>query len=155
MQFVNEKNNLAFSGDDLFEHGLEPVFEFTSKFRARYQRPHINRNNSFILQAGGDITCDYPLRKPFDDCGLAHSRLTDQNRIVLRPAIEDLHTPPDFLVPADDRIELFLPGHLQKVNAVPLKGLVFAFWTLVRYLFTTADLLQRAFNLFGHNRIKP
>src|SRR5690606_27622758 len=41
--------------------------------------------------------------------------LTDENRVVLRPAGEDLHDPLDLLLTADDRVELVVAGSLREV----------------------------------------
>src|SRR5207247_9795805 len=49
------------------------------------------------------------------DGGLAQAGVTAQVRVVLRPPGEHLHHPLDLLLPADDGVELQLPGELREV----------------------------------------
>ena len=94
----------------------------------------------FVLEAGGDIACDDSLGESFDNSGLPDAGLANQDRIILCSAIQHLHTPADFLVSADNRVELAFSCHLQKVNSVAFKGLVFVFGCLVGYPFAAANL---------------
>ena len=55
--------------------------------------------------------------KPFDDGRLADARLAEQHRVVLGAAAENLDRPFDFLLAADDRVELPLPGQLGEIAA--------------------------------------
>ena len=66
--------------------------------------------SSRFAQRLGHVAVHDALGQALDDRGLAHAGLADQDGIVLGPAGEHLHDPPDFLVPADDRIELSLAG---------------------------------------------
>src|SRR5262249_37302643 len=43
--------------------------------------------------------------------------LTNQHRVVLRPAGQHLHDPLDLLLPADHRVELALAGRLREISA--------------------------------------
>ena len=53
----------------------------------------------------------------FDDSGLADAGFTDEDRVVLRAAREDLHHALHLLVAADDRVELGLAGFSGEVGA--------------------------------------
>jgi hypothetical protein len=64
--------------------------------------------------------------RPFDDGGLAHPRLPDEHRVVLGSPGKHLNHPPHLVIPADDRIELALAGHIGEVAGVFFQGLVFA-----------------------------
>ena len=50
------------------------------------------------------------LGQALDDGGLAHAGLADQHRVVLGAPAQHLHDPLDFLLPADDRVELAFHG---------------------------------------------
>ena len=52
------------------------------------------------------------LRQAFDDRGLADAGFAEQHRIVLGAAAEDLDDALDFVLPADDRIELALSSRV-------------------------------------------
>ena len=41
VQFVNEKNNLAFTCLDFSEYGFEAFFKFSAEFRTRNERTHV------------------------------------------------------------------------------------------------------------------
>ena len=75
----------------------------------------------------------------FDDRRLADARFADEHRIVLGPAGEHLHHAPDFLVAADDRIDLSLAGELGEVAAVFFQRLILAFRILIRHALVAAD----------------
>jgi len=53
----------------------------------------------------------------FDDSGLTHTGFTDEHRVVLGAAREDLHHALDFLLAADNRVKLALAGSLREVTA--------------------------------------
>ena len=65
-----------------------------------------------------------PLGQPLGDGGLAHAGLADEHRVVLALAAQDTDDVADFVVPADDRIQLVGPGPLHQVGAVLLQGVV-------------------------------
>ena len=154
VQLVDEQDDLPLGGDDLLEHRLEPVLELAAELRARDQRAHVQADDPLVLQAGRHVARDDPLGQALDDGRLADARLADQDGIVLGPPVEDLHAPPDLLVPPDHRIELALAGHLQQVDAVPLQGLVLLLRVLVGDLRAAADVLQRVLDLVRGDRIE-
>src|SRR5262245_32643831 len=63
-----------------------------------------------------------PAGRSFDSriqrLSLPHAGLADEDRVVLGAAAEDLDDSADFLVAADDRVELTLAGELGQVAAV-------------------------------------
>ena len=72
----------------------------------------------------GHVLADDALRQAFDDGGLADAGLADEHGVVLGAARQDLDDAADFLVAADDRIELALRGELGEVAPVLLQRLV-------------------------------
>ena len=97
-----------------------------------------------FLRLSGTSPCTMRMREPFDDRRLADARLADEHGVVLRAPREHLDHAADFLVAADHRVELALPGPLDQVDAVLLQGLELAFRRLVGHAGTPADCLQRA-----------
>jgi hypothetical protein len=65
----------------------------------------------------GHVAVDDALGQAFDDGRLADARLTDQRRVVLGAAAENLDHALDFLLAADDRVELALFGARRQVKA--------------------------------------
>src|SRR3546814_6173833 len=67
------------------------------------------------LQIIRDIAIGDPERQPLGDRGLADARFADQHWIVLGPPCEHLDGAADFLVAADDGIELAVARRLGQV----------------------------------------
>ncbi len=126
VQFVDEQDDLAAALADLSEHGLQAVLKLSAEFRPGQERPQIELHDAFVLEAFGDIAAHDPLRQPLHNRRLADPGIADQDGIVLRAPGEDLNDAADFLVTADDRIQLPPCGHLREVAPVAFEGLVFA-----------------------------
>ena len=140
VQFVDEEDDVAGVGH-FAQHGLEPLLELAAELRAGHQRAHVERDHPPVLEAFGHVGVDDPQGEPFGDGRLAHARLADQHGVVLRAPREDLHDAADFLVAADHRIELSLPGPLDQIDAVALAApgtCPRAFWSVTRALPRTA-----------------
>ena len=96
---------------DLAQHGLQPVLELAAVLRAGDHRAEVERDDVLVRSALGHVAGDDALREPLDDGGLAHARLADQHRVVLRAPRQHLDDAADLLVAADDRVELARRGH--------------------------------------------
>src|ERR1700694_5362029 len=79
--------------------------------------------HTFVFERLGHITLRDPLRKPLSDGRLSNAGLTDQDRVVLCPAREDLDDAADLLLAADDRVELALPCQGGEIARVLLQRL--------------------------------
>ena len=64
---------------------------------------------------------------PFGDGGLAHTRLADQQRIVLAPAAQDLNDTLDLVLATNQRIDLAVARELVEVLGELVDGRTFAF----------------------------
>ena len=143
VQLVDEQDDLAVGVGDLLEHGLEALLELAAELRAGDQRAHVEPDDALVLEALGHVAADDALREPLDDGGLADAGLADEHRVVLRAAREHLDDAADFLVAADDRVELALARQLGQVAAVALERLVLALGVLVGDALRPANRLQR------------
>ena len=81
---------------------------------AYYQR-QIERKNSFVLEERRHVATHDSLRQAFNDRSLADTRLTNQNRIVLRAPAEDLHDAFDLGFTTDQRIEFVVRRVFSKI----------------------------------------
>ena len=124
VQLIDEEDDLAGGVGDFLEHRLQPLLELAPEFRAGDQRAHVERDDSLVLEILRHVAAHDALRQTFDDRRLADTGLADQHRVVLGPAREHLHDPPDLFVAADDRVELALLRQLGQVAAVLLQRLV-------------------------------
>ncbi len=143
VQFVDEEDDLPVAAGDFLDDGLEAVLEFAAIFRPGDQRAHVQRDDALVLQHGRHVAVEHADGQALDDGRLADARLADQHGIVFGAAGQDLHGAADFLVAADDRVDLSLPGHLDQIAAVALQGLVFVFGILVGHALAAANFLQR------------
>ena len=143
VQLVDERDDLAVAVDDLLEHRLQPVFELAAVLRARDHRADVERDQPLVAQTLGHVAFDDAPRESLGDGGLAHARLADEHRVVLRAARQHLDDAPDLVVAADDRVELALPRVLGEVAAEALERLVLLFGVLARDAVAAADFLQR------------
>ncbi len=105
VDFVDEKQDFAVAGDDLLHDRFESFFELTLILRTGNQRPHVERINDFRFQVLGDVAVDDSVGDALGDGGLADTRFTDQYRVVLRAARQNLQHAADLLVAADNGVE--------------------------------------------------
>ena len=138
----------------LAEDGLEPLLELAAKLRAGHQRAHVQGDDPLVLEAFRHVAVDDPQRQALGDGGLAHARLADQHRVVLRPPRKDLDDAANLLVAADHRVELALPGAIDQVDAVALQGLELVFRGLVGHAGAAADGLQRPQQVLLGDRVE-
>jgi hypothetical protein len=124
VQLVDEQDDLAVGAGDLFQHRLQAILEFAAVLGARDERAQIQRLDALVLERFGHVARGDPLRDALDDGGLAHAGLADEHRVVLGAPGKHLHGPANFLVAADDRIELALAGQVGEVAGVLGQGLV-------------------------------
>jgi len=134
VNLVDEDDGLPFVLRDVVQHGLQTLFELTAVLCACEQRGHVERQHALALERLRHFAIDDALRETFDDRRLADARLTDQHRIVLGPALEDLNRTADFVVTADDRIELARARALGQIDRVFLQCFALAFGILAVHL---------------------
>ena len=106
VQFVDKENDLAACTGDLGQHGLQALLELAAEFGPCDKRAHVERHQPLVAQAFGHVAIDDPQRQAFRNRRLAHAGLADEHGIVLGAARENLNRAADFLVAANDGIEL-------------------------------------------------
>src|ERR1700758_4581516 len=114
MEFVDEQNDLALGIFDLLQHGLKAVFKLAAIFRAGQHRTEVERYYALVFQNLRHIAGDNSLCKAFYNRGLANTWFTNQHRIVFGTARKHLYDPPNFVVTANDWIELSAPRQFGK-----------------------------------------
>jgi len=105
VKLVDEEDDGARGGLHFLQHRLQALLELAAELRARDQRPHVEGDDALVLQAFRDVTLDDAGGEPLDDGRLAHARLADQHRIVLRAPAENLDDARQLVSAADQRIE--------------------------------------------------
>ena len=122
VQLIDEEDDLAVLLH-LIEHILDALLEFTAVLGAGHHAAQIQRQDAAVQQVLRHIGRSDALGQTFGDGGLADTGLTDQNRVVLGAAGEDLDDTGNLLVTADHRIQLSLAGSLRQVAGILLQCL--------------------------------
>ena len=127
MQLIDEHNGLPLVFGQFAEHGFKTLFKLPTELGPGQQRRHVERQHAFALERIGHLARHNALGQALDDRGLAHSRLTDQYRVVFGAALQDLDGAADLVVPANHRVQLADASALGQVDAIFFKRLALAF----------------------------
>ncbi|MGF6814550.1 hypothetical protein OKW33_001356 [Paraburkholderia atlantica] len=153
VNLVDEDDGLPFVLRDVVEHGLQALLELAAILGAREQRGHVERQHALVFQRFRHFAVDDALRQPFDDRGLADTRLADQHRVVLGAALQDLDGTADFVVAADHRVELAGAGALGQIDRVFLQRFALAFRVLAMHLRAAAHRGDRGFERLARQAV--
>ena len=116
VQLVDEQDRVLRPAD-FVHHRLDPLFELAAVLRAGDHHRQVEHHDPAVEQQLRHVAVDHALGEAFDDGRLADARFAEQHRVVLGAAAEDLDRPFDFVLAADDRVELLLAGQLGEVAA--------------------------------------
>ena len=114
VQLVDEEDHIA-GLLHLVDGLLDTLFKLAPVFGAGHHARQIQREHPLVQQLLRHIRRGDALGKTLGDGRLAHTRLTDENGIVLGTPGQDLDHPLDLLFSADDGIQLTLPGTLRQI----------------------------------------
>ena len=140
MQLVDEEHHLALGLLHLLDDTLEALLELAAVLGSRHQGAHVQGHDPQALQALGHVALVDALGQALHDGGLAHARFTDEHRVVLGAPREHLQHPADFLVPADDGVELSRSSQGRVVLGVLLQAGELLLGLLVLHLRALAAL---------------
>ena len=99
----------------LREHGLQALLEIAAVLGAGDQRAQVERVDDRVGQHLGHVALDDALGQAFGQRGLAHAGFADVERVVLAPAAQHLDGAFDFVVAADQRVDLAFARELVEV----------------------------------------
>ena len=116
MHLIDEQDDVVGLGG-LRYHALQALLELAAIFRTGHQPGQVERPDVLAHEVLGDVAGGDLLRQPLDDGGLAHTGVTQDERVVLGTARKDLHHAGDLLLSTDDRIEFALARLLREVGA--------------------------------------
>ena len=119
VQLVDEQNDVL-GAADFIHHCLDPLFELAAILGACDHERKVEGDDTLVAKQFGHIAAGNFLCQTFDDRGLADARLSQQHRIVLGAAAENLNHSLDLVLAANDRVHLALAGNL---GQVPAEGL--------------------------------
>ena len=116
VQFVDEDDRVLALHQFLHD-GLQPFFELPAIFRSGDDQRQIERENPLVREERRHVAIRDALRQPFHDRRLAHARLADQDRVVLRAPAQNLNGALELAVAADQWIELSFHRRLRQIAA--------------------------------------
>ncbi len=117
MQLINEQNYVLILCK-LIKNPLDTLLELSAILRPGYERCHIKRHNAFVEKYTRHLAFHYSQRKPFDNGRFSDTGLTDEHRVVLLAAAEDLCKTLYLHISADHRVQTVLLGCLCHVIAI-------------------------------------
>ena len=124
VQLVDEQQDAALGLLDLVEHGLQPLLKLSPVLGPGDERPHVQGEDGLVLQTCGYVPLDDALGQPLGDGGFAHAGFADEDGVILTLAGQNTDHVSDFIIPADHRVQLVLPGPLHQVGAVLFQRLI-------------------------------
>mmetsp|Transcript_75078 Transcript_75078/g.208782 ORF Transcript_75078/g.208782 Transcript_75078/m.208782 type:complete len:264 (-) Transcript_75078:400-1191(-) len=136
---IDERNDLPIRRLDFGQHGLEALLEIASVLGAGHHAADVERDDLLVLERLRHVLLDDSAREALDDRRLADAGLADDHRIVLGTPRQDLDNAPDFVVAANDRVQLPVPSHLREVGAIGRERLISRLGRLRRHRLLAAD----------------
>ena len=142
MQLIDEQQNFSFGFLHFLEDSLQPLLKFAPVLCTGNQRTHVQGKNGFVLQALGHILLDDTLGKPLGNGGFTNTGLTNQHRVILGFPGKYADYISDFLVTANHRIHLLLPGTFHQIRSVLRQGFVGSLGVIGGHSLIAPDGLQ-------------
>ena len=121
VQLVNEQNDVL-GAPDFIHDGLDALLELSAILGAGDHKGEVEGDHAFVAKEFGHVAGRDLLGKALDDGSLADASLTQENRIILGAAAEDLNDAFDLVFAADDRVHLALAGDFGQVAAKSFEG---------------------------------
>ena len=142
VQFVNEQQHAPLTGSDFLQERLEALLEFAAVLGSGNHGPEVQRHQALVLEGFRHVPADNAAGQTLDDGGLAGARLANQDGVVLGAAGQHLHDTANFLVAADDGINLAGAGQGGQVAPVFFQGLKFVFGIGIGHALVAAQIGQ-------------
>lgn len=133
---------------DLLHHLLEAFLEIAAIARAGEQRAHVEREDGGVLQHLGNLAAHDLEGEALGDRCFADPGLSDQQRIVLLPAAQDLDRALHLGLAADQRIDAPVPRLAVEVDAVSIERAFLFLLVLVAVIAGIGALLALLLGLF-------
>ena len=148
VNFVEEQHHFALSLLDFVYHRLEALLELAPELGTGHHSAHVQGQHPAAPERVGHVVGDDPGRQALGYGGLAHAGFADDNRVVLLAPGQRLHHLPDFIVAANNGVELPGPGQVGQVYGVPCQRAVVALGPGVVHPAAAADFHKRLIQPF-------
>ena len=115
MEFVDKEDHGIAHALEFHDEPLHAFLELTAVLGTGDHRRHVKRNHALVREQVGNLLLHNLLRKAFDNRGLANAGFTDERRVVLLAAAEDLDKAFNFSFAPDNRVEFSRTRHRREV----------------------------------------
>ena len=127
---INEENDASLAFRHLVDDALQTFLKLTFILRTCHERTHVEGKELLVLQVFGHVTTHDTLGQTFYNGCFTCARLTNQDRVVLRTATQDLQYATDLVVAPNHRIEFALTGQVDEVLGIFTQRLIVVVGTL-------------------------
>ena len=136
MDFVDKEDDFLAVADFLHQF-LHPFFELASNTCTLNQADDIQADDLLALQFVRNRSIHNLLGQAFYNGCFTNPWFPNEDRIVFGSAVEDFDDPSDFLVAADDRVNISFPGNFRDIDTKLIQQTL----RLLRRLLTAASIL--------------
>ena len=123
MDLVDDQDDIS-QLTDLLDKALHTAFKLAPELGPGHQSRQVQQVYLLIPQLEGHVAGHNALGQTLGNGRLAHAGFADEAGVVLLAAVQNLHHTLDLLLPADDRVQLAVPGPLAEIDAVAVQILV-------------------------------
>ena len=124
MQLIDEEDNLAFALLYFIQNGFQTLLKFAAELGAGYQGTHIQREQGLIFQVFRHIAGHNPQGQTFGNGGFTNAGFTDKAGVVLALSGKNPNYIADFLITANDGIQLLGAGGFGQVPAILFQHII-------------------------------
>ena len=114
VDLVDKGDDVA-TGADLLGDLLQALFEVTAVTRTSNERTEVESVELLVLESLRNVAGDNRLSEALHNSRLTHTGFTNEDRVVLGTARENLHHALDFLLTTNNRVKLAFAGSLSQV----------------------------------------
>ena len=118
------EDDLALALLHLIQDALQTLLELAAVLCAGHQSTPVQAEHGAVFQVLRHIAPDDTLGQTLGDGSLTDARLTDEAGVVLRLTGQDADDISNFLITANDGVQLLLAGQVNEVLTILLQGIV-------------------------------
>ena len=142
VDLIDEEDDAALTLGYLVDDALQALLKLTLVLCTSHQGTHVEGVELLVLQVLRHITTHDTACQTLHDGGLTRTRFTNQNRVVLRTARENLQHTANLIVTTYHRVELTLTGEVYEVLRKLLQRLIVIVSTLGLHLLSLSQFLD-------------
>ena len=146
---INKQQNLSIRFYYLVENGFQSFLKLTPILGTSHQSTHIQGEQGLVLQGLRHIASHNSPSQSLYNSGFTNTWLTNQHRVVLGTAGQNLNGSSNFIITANNWIQLALTSHLGQITAVFFQSLVTILWVGRVYILLSVFLNGVGYTILG------